>query len=123
MITDLFLKVLAKEGVAPIVSWANGDAHVAATWNSYINVTPDRRLLIPAAGMRTTESNVDVNNRIKMVFGSKEIKGMHGMGAGFALEGTARFLDEGPEFATMKEKFPFLNRVLEVTVTKLTQTL
>ena len=123
MLTQAFLDVLSKEGVAPIVSWANNDAHVAATWNSYINITQDERLLIPAAGMRVTESNTAINNTIKMVFGSKEIVGEKGPGVGFALEGTTRFLSEGPEFDMMKAKFPFLNRVLEVTVTRLTQTL
>lgn len=123
MLTEKFLEVLSKEGVAPIVSWANNDAHVAATWNSYINITRDKKLLIPAAGMRGTQSNTEINNVIKMVFGSKEVMGLYSMGAGFALEGTTRFLDSGAEFDMMKAKYPFLNRVLEVTVTKLTQTL
>ena len=123
MLTDTFLAVLSKEGVAPIVSWADGGAHVVATWNSYIQVTPDQRLLIPAAGMRSTEADIAVNDTVKMVFGSKEVMGGHGMGAGFALEGTARFITEGEEFTMMKEKFPFLSRVLEVRVTKLAQTL
>ena len=123
MLTDTFLAVLSKEGVAPIVSWANNDAHVVATWNSYINVTPDQRLLIPAAGMRSTEADTAANTTIKMVFGSKEVMGLRSMGAGFALEGTARFITEGEEFSMMKEKFPFLNRVLEISITKLAQTL
>ncbi len=123
MFTETFLNVLSKEGVAPIVSWTEKGAHVAATWNSYINITSDQRLLIPAAGMRVTESNTAINNEIKMVFGSKEVMGLHSMGAGFALEGTTRFLSEGEEYEMMKKKFPFLNRVLEVTVTRVTQTL
>lgn len=123
MLTKIFLDVLSHEGVAPIVSWADNDAHVAATWNSYITVTPDERLLIPAAGMRNTESNTNINNKIKMVLGTKEITGQYGPGVGFALEGTTRFFNEGPEFDMMKTKFPFLSRVLEVTVTRLTQTL
>ena len=121
--TDKFLEVLGKEGVAPIVSWADNDAHVAATWNSYINITKAGRLLIPAAGMRGTQANTEKNNKIKMVFGSKEVMGNHSMGAGFLLEGTTRFLDSGEEYDMMKAKFPFLNRVLEVTIVSLTQTL
>ncbi len=66
MFTETFLAVLSKEGVAPIASWANDDAHLVATWNSYINVTPDKRLLIPAAGMRGTESDTAINNKIKI---------------------------------------------------------
>ncbi len=123
MITETFRAVLSKEGVAPIVSWANNDAHVAATWNSYINITADQRLLIPAAGMTGTQHNTALNNKIKMVFGSKEVMGLATMGAGFALEGRARFIDQGPEFDMMKAKFPFLKKVLEITILKLTQTL
>ena len=123
MMTETFRAVLSREGVAPIVSWSDGDAHVAATWNSYIHVTEDQRLLIPAAGMTGTQRNTAINNTIKMVFGSKEVMGLHSMGAGFALEGSVRFIDEGPEYDMMKAKFSFLKRVLEVTIIKLTQTL
>lgn len=45
------------------------------------------------------------------------------MGTGFLVEGTARFLESGPEFDMMKQKFPFLNRVLEITVKTAKQTL
>lgn len=111
------------EGVAPIVSWANDDAHVSATWNSYVNPTEDGRLLIPAAWMNKTESNISINNKVKMVFGSKEVMGKNSMGAGFMIEGTARFLDSGKEFDTMKAKFSWLTRVLEITPVTVQQTL
>lgn len=123
MFTEKFFEVLSKEGPASIVSWANNDAHVSATWNSYITITEDGRILIPAAWMNKTESNIGVNNKVKMLFGSKEVMGGHGMGAGFLLEGTARFLSEGKEHAMMKGKFSWLTRVLEITPTTLTQTL
>ena len=45
------------------------------------------------------------------------------MGTGLLLEGTAKYLTEGTEFEMMKEKFSFLTRVLEVTVTSCKQTL
>lgn len=44
-----------------------------------------------------------------------------GHGAGFHLHGTADFITEGPIFDEMKEKFPFLSRVLQITVTDIEQ--
>jgi hypothetical protein len=48
--------VLKHEGVVSIVSWGVGDEpHVANTWNSYVVVTTDGRMLIPAGGLNRTE--------------------------------------------------------------------
>lgn len=49
--------------------------------------------------------------------------GYRSMGTGFLIEGTAKFIKSGSEFDIMKEKFSFLNRVLEITVTSAKQTL
>ena len=123
MFTDTFLETLAKEGVAPIVTWGTGDEpHLAATWNSYLHKMEDGKFLIPVLGMKTTQDNIAVNNRIKMVVGSKEVKGKYGPGAGFLLEGTARIIRAGKEFDLMKKWFDWANCVIEVTVTQVTQT-
>jgi len=60
--------------------------------------------------------------KVKMTLGSKEVLGFKDyQGTGFVVEGTAKYLPSGPEFDMMKEKFPFLSRVLEVTVTSAKQ--
>lgn len=123
MFTETFRNVVSREGVVSIVSWAEGEAHVANTWNSYLGLPDGQRLLIPAWKMRKTERNTLKNGKVLLTLGSKEVQGKLGMGTGFLLEGTARFLKEGPEYEAMKAKFPFLTRVLEVTVTGLTQTI
>ncbi len=110
--------VLKHEGVVSIVSWGVGDEpHVANTWNSYVVVTADGRMLIPAAGLNRTEKNVNKTGKVKVALGSREVMGHKDyQGTGFAVEGTARYLASGPEFDMMKGKFAFLTRVLEVTV-------
>ncbi len=123
MFNEKFMDVLAHEGVVSIVSWANNDAHVVNTWNSYIVVKDGNKLLIPAAGMRNTEKNVDINNNVKLTIGSHEVKGFKKLGTGFYINGTARFIKEGEDFAMMKEKYAFLSRLLEITVTSCKQTL
>jgi hypothetical protein len=87
-------------------------------------VTDDERILIPAAGMRKTQSNIEINNKVKLTLGSREVLGFRGYkGTGIYIEGTARFVTSGTEFKTMHEKFPFLSRVLEITVSFAKQTL
>jgi len=121
---EKFMEVIKHEGVVSVVSWGEGEPHVVNTWNSYIVVTEDERILIPVYGFRKTEKNVNINNQIKMTLGSREVLGYKDyQGTGFLINGTARFLKSGPEFDMMKEKFSFPNRVLEVTVTSAKQML
>jgi len=124
MLTEKFFDVLKKEGVVSIVSWGIGEPHVVNTWNSYLVVTSDERILIPAYAMRRTEKNVNQNNKVKITLGSKEVLGYKDyQGTGFVIEGTAKYLESGLEFDMMKEKFSFLTRVLEITVTSAKQML
>jgi hypothetical protein len=122
-LTDKFFEVLKHEGVVSIVSWGV-ETHVVNTWNSYLVVTEDGRILIPAYGFRKTEKNVNVNNHVKITLGSKEVLGYKDYhGTGFLIDGTARYITSGDEYEMMKEKFSFLTRVLEVTVVSAKQML
>ena len=123
MFDDRFLEVVSKEGIVAIVSCADGEAHVVNTWNSYLVIPDDGRLFIPAWKMLTTEKKTLKNNKVLLTIGTKELAGRMGQGTGYLLEGTARFIKSGDEFEMMKGKFPFLTRVLEVTVTSMKQTL
>ena len=76
-----------------------------------------------AAAMINTENNININPNVKLTLGSRNVMGYRYMGTGFLLEGTARFLKEGDHFKMMKDKYPFLTRVLEVTVSACKQTL
>lgn len=122
MFTDKFFEVVSHEGVVSIVTWTDEGADVSNTWNSYLNVK-ENRILIPAAGMNKTQANIEKNPNVKLTVGSKEVMGKWAMGSGFLILGTAKFITSGEEFNSMKEKFPFLSRVLEVTVSKIIQTL
>ena len=117
MLTKKFFDVLKKEGVVSIVSWGVDEPHVVNTWNSYLVITSDERILIPAYAMNRTEKNINQNNKVKIALGSKEVLGYKDyQGTGFVIEGTAKYLASGSEFDMMKEKFSFLTRVLEITV-------
>ena len=124
MLTEKFFDVLKKEGVVSIVSWGVDEPHMVNTWNSYLVVTSDERILIPAYAMNRTEKNINQNNKVKIALGSKEVLGYKDyQGTGFVIEGTAKYLESGSEFDMMKEKFSFLTRVLEIKVTSAKQML
>ena len=122
-LSDKFHEVLLHEGVVSIVSWGI-EPHVVNTWNSFLVITDDERILIPAYGFRKTEKNVDIHNQVKLTLGTKEVLGHNNyQGTGFLINGTARYIASGEEYDMMKEKFSFLTRVLEITVDKAKQML
>jgi len=122
-LSEKFLEVLKHEGVVAIMSWGI-EPHLVNTWNSFLVITEDERILIPAYGFRKTQKNVDVNNKVKMTLGSKDVLGYKDyQGTGFLVSGTASYIKTGEEFDMMKNKFSFLNRVLEITVDKAKQML
>lgn len=115
-LSEKFLEVLKHEGVVSIMSWGV-EPHLVNTWNSFLVITDDERILIPAYGFRKTQKNVDVNNKVKMALGSKDVSGYKDYpGTGFIIEGSARYYESGEEYDMMKNKFSFLTRVLEISV-------
>ncbi len=92
------------------------------TWNSYIRVTADGRLLIPAGYMQKTEANVAFNPEVLITVGSSKVQGLHGPGAGFLIRGKAAFLTSGEEYDLMKSKFSWLRAAFVVTPDTVTQT-
>ncbi len=122
-LSDKFHEVLAHEGVVSIMSWGI-EPHIVNTWNSYIVITDDERILIPAYGFRKTEKNIDINSQIKLSVGSKNVLGYKDYpGTGFIVTGNARYIESGNEYDMMKKKFNFLTRVFEITVDKAKQML
>ncbi len=123
MFDERFMTVVSKEGVVSIVSCSDDEAHVVNTWNSYLAFPGENRILIPVYGMRKTQTKVEKNQNVLLTLGTKEVEGKMGPGTGYLIRGTAKFMKSGPEFDTMKQKFSWANRVLEVTVLSVNQTI
>jgi len=120
---EKFHEVLKHEGVVSIMSWGV-EPNLVNSWNSFVVITEDERILIPAYGFRKTQKNVAVNNQVKISLGSKNVLGYKDYpGTGFIVTGKAAYIESGAEFDMMKENFSFLTRVFEVTVDKAKQML
>ena len=124
MFNEKFFEVLKHDGVVSIVTWGNEEPNITNTWNSYLQIKDGNRILIPVAGFTRAEKDINVNNKVKVTLGSKEVMGNNNyQGTGFALEGTGKFLTLGEDCDFMIGKFPFLTRVFEITVTSAKQLL
>ena len=118
MLNDKFFEVLKHEGVVSVVTWGNGEPNITNTWNSYLQIKDGNRILIPAAGFSRAENDINVNDKVKIALGSRQVMGNNNyQGTGFLIEGTGKFLTSGEDFDFMIEKFPFLTRDFEITVT------
>lgn len=125
MLNEKLLQVLSHplDGAVTMVTNGEDGPHLVNTWNSYIVVTPDDKLLIPASGFNKTEKNLTAENHIILSIASKEIEGYRAKGTGFIVNGTTRFVKSGEDFDRMKEKFTWIRAVLEITVTSAKQML
>ena len=120
---ETLLEVLKKDGVVAIATLGPDGPHMVNTWNSYVRVSEDGRLLIPAGYFHKTEANIALNNQVLVTLGSSKVHGLQGPGAGFLIKGTAKFLKEGAEFDAMKSRFAWARAALSITVDSATQTI
>ena len=124
MLSNIFYECIRHDGIVAIASCSkDGQAHVINTWNKYLIVTEDEKILIPAFGMRKTENNAAFHPQIEITIGSHEVQGKMEMGAGCLLTGTASFQKEGELFEAMHEKCSFANRVLVFSPNSCKQTI
>ncbi|EGW40920.1 pyridoxamine 5'-phosphate oxidase family protein [Desulfosporosinus sp. OT] len=125
MINKTLSEVLSHpaDGVVAIVTQGTDEPHVVNTWNSYVHISADDKLLIPAGFMHRTEKNIASNDKIQLTMGSREVQGKMYKGTGFLIKGTARFLKDGEEFTMMKKQYDWIRAVLEITIEHAIQTI
>ena len=115
-------ELMKADGVVSIATIGEDGPHMVNTWNAYLAMSEDGRLLIPAGYMNKTETNVAYNPIVLITLASSKVKGLHGPGAGCLIKGKAKFITSGPDFDFMKEKFSWLRATLAVTIESATQT-
>ena len=122
MIPEKLQEIMKQDGVVAIATLGSDGPHMVNTWNSYIKISPDGRLFIPAGYMHKTEANIAYNPNVLITMGSSKVKGLHGVGAGFLIKGKAAFIASGPDFDYMKTKYSWLRANLAVTIDSAVQT-
>ena len=122
MVPEKLQEILKKDGVVAIATLGKEGPHMVNTWNSYIRISPEGRMLIPAGYMHKTEENIKQNPEVLITLGSSKVQGLHGAGAGFLIKGKAAFVTSGPDYDALKSAFSWLRATLAVTIESATQT-
>jgi predicted pyridoxine 5'-phosphate oxidase superfamily flavin-nucleotide-binding protein len=122
-IPETLLAVLKNDGVVALATSGPEGPHLVNTWNSYVRVSAEGCLLIPAGFFHKTEANIAVDNHVLVTLGSSKVQGLRGPGAGFLIKGTAAFLKEGPAYDAIKSTFGWARAALCITVDSVTQTI
>ena len=120
MIPEKMREVMKQDGVVAIATLGQDGPHMVNTWNSYIRISPEGRLLIPAGYMHRTEANIAFNNNVLITLGSSKVAGNMGPGTGFLIKGTAVFVKSGPDFDCLKAKFSWARATLAVSIASVT---
>lgn len=123
MIPDKMREVLKQDGVVAIATLGQDGPHMVNTWNSYVAITSDERLLIPVGYMQHTEANIAFNNQVLITFGSSKVAGNIGPGTGFLIKGTAEIITSGPDFDVVKARYSWARATMAVRIASATQTL
>lgn len=111
-------------GIVSVASTGtDGKPHIANTWNKYLIITEDEKILIPCFGFRKTEKNAETQPYVEIVVGSDKVQRKMGMGTGCLLTGTAKFEKVGELFNLVHDKLKFANRVLIFTPESCKQTI
>ncbi len=100
MIPEKLLEIMKQDGIVAIATLGKDGPHMVNTWNSYIKISADERLFIPAGYMHKTEANIAHNPNVLITLGSSKVKGLHGAGAGFS---KATFITSGPDYDFMSK--------------------
>ncbi len=82
MLPEVLPELMKADGVVAIATIGEDGPHMVNTWNAYLAMSEDGRLLIPAGYMNKTETNVAYNPIVLITLASSKVKGLHGPGAG-----------------------------------------
>ncbi len=78
MIPEKLLEIMKQDGVVAIATLGKDGPHMVNTWNSYLRISSDGRLFIPAGYMHKTEANIAHNPNVLITLGSSKVKGLTG---------------------------------------------
>jgi len=71
MIPEKLTEVLKHDGVVAIATMGQDGPHMVNTWNSYVRITNDERILIPVGYMHRTEANIAFNGSPRILMEKK----------------------------------------------------
>jgi len=110
-------EVLDKAEWIAIATVGADGPHLAGTWGEYVKalgMVNDDTLFVPIGGYLKTEDNLEMNSRIELLCGTRQVQGNHGPGKGCRIRGTGQIQKYGEKFEAVKKLFPWARGVLVI---------
>jgi len=119
LIEGVCKEVIDKSEWVAIATAGKEGPHLVATWGDYVQTldASGETFVIPAGRMQETERNISADNRIELLFASRQVQGSRSPGQGCCVSGTAEFQYAGAAMEKLKSRFPWARAALVVTVT------
>ena len=73
--------------------------------------------------MQATEENLSRENRVIVTVAKREVQGKIYKGTSFLVKGTATVVKEGPDYDSIKSRFPWTRGALQITISSAQQIL
>jgi len=111
-------EVIDKSEWVAIATNGKEGPHLVGTWGDYVRAlgVTDETILVPVGGMRRTEENINADNRIELLFASRQVQGSRSPGRGCCVSGTAEFQYAGAAMEKVKSLFSWARAALVITV-------
>jgi len=119
------IKEMLKEGTdagVTFVTTGEEGPHVSNTWNSYLKLCEDGRLLAPVGGMQITEKNLLNNPKMLVSISNRNVEGFHSKGTGVVVEAEGKLVFSGVDVEDMKSSHPWVRAVLSIKILDVKQT-
>ena len=126
ILTGNVKQVLEKVEIITIATKGEKRPHLVATWGDFLrslDIDDGKTIVIPAGGYEQTEKNLERDNQVEVLIGSKEVMGKSSMGTGYRLKGHAEILTEGELMELVKSKYSWARAALVIVVEKVEQLL
>ncbi len=111
-------EVIEKSEWVAIATAGTDGPHLVGCWSHNVRALgiEDDVIVIPAWHYNQTEENLRRNNRVELLFASRQVKRPDGSGQGCCVRGRAELVTSGAAADAVKAKFPWARGALVVTV-------
>ncbi len=118
--------IIEKAEWVAIATTGQGGPQLSATWGDYVRtlgIQDGDTVLVPVAGFTGTEKNLAGNNKVEMLWATRQVQGAHGPGNGCKAKGTGQIQTSGKYVEAAKAKFPWARGVLVVKIQEIREQL
>ncbi len=120
-IEGIYREVIEKSEWVAIATTGPDGPHLAANWGDYVRTLgiEGDELLLPAGRYHKTEENLKRDNRVALLFASRQVERPGGQGQGCGILGTGELQTTGPKADAVKARFPWARGALVIKMTEL----